>query len=53
MKRIIGLIFGFIGIVAMATSMMFAAYNTDPLAAVAVGGLYLSIIGFIICNLKK
>lgn len=51
-RKKIGLIFSFIGIVAMATSMMIAAL-ADPLSAVAVGGLYLSIIGIIICNLKK
>lgn len=53
MKRKIGLIVGFIGIAAMATSLFIAAYNVDSLVAVAVGGLYLSIIGVIVCNSNK
>lgn len=53
MKRIIGLIFGFIGIVAMATSMILALYDRHPLVAVAVGGWFLFIIGIITYELNE
>lgn len=38
MKEKIGLTFCFIGAVVMFTSLTLAAYKTDPLAAVAIGG---------------
>lgn len=53
MKRIIGLIFGFTGLAVLAICMILASYRTAPLAAVALGGFYVSLIGFFISNLKK
>lgn len=53
MKRIIGLILVFIGIIAMATSIIFAFYVRHPLAAVGVGGWFLVIIGIIAYELNE
>ena len=53
MKRIIGIILVFIGIVAMATSLIFALYDRHPLAAVSVGGWFLVVIGIIAYELNE
>ena len=53
MKRIVGIILVFIGIVAIAASMIFALYDRHPLAAVGVGGCFLVIIGIIAYELNE
>ena len=53
MKRTVGIILVYIGIVAMATSLIFALYDRHPLVAVAAGGWFLLIIGIITYELKE
>ena len=53
MKRMVGIILVFIGIIAIATSIIFALYDRHPLAAVGVGGWFLVIIGFIAYELNE
>ena len=53
MKRIVGIILVFIGIIAIATSIILALYDRHPLAAVGVGGWFLVIIGIIAYELKE